>query len=32
MHLSEGVQAMGGDLTRAGEKINQAHLLEGWGI
>ena len=32
MHLSEGVQAMGGDLTRAGEKFDQAHLLEGWAI
>ena len=30
--LWEGVQAMGGDLTRAGEKFDQAHLLEGWGI
>ena len=32
MHLSEGVQAMGGDLTRAGEKFDQAHLLEGRAI
>ena len=31
-HLWEGVRAMGGDLTRAGEKFDQAHLLEGWGI
>ena len=32
MLLSEGVQAMGGDLTRAGEKFDQAHLLEGLAI
>ena len=32
MHLWEGVRAMGGDLTRAGEKFDQAHLLGGWGM